>query len=53
MGLYNFIIDAGQSSEIANLQERVEELESKVEEMAKWILMLKEQNETLHNQLSR
>ena len=53
MGLYNFIIDAGQSAEIADLQKRVELLESKVDEMAKWIMMLKEENETLHNQLSR
>lgn len=60
VGLYNFMIDAGQSCEIAQLREdidkqkkQIDELKENVEALSKWVLHLKEKYEVLDNRISR
>ena len=37
MGVWNFIVDAHQSSQIDRLEERIEELEKKVAILKEWV----------------
>ena len=60
VGLYNFIIDAGQSGQISQLiehvekqQKQIDELKENVEALSKWVLHLKEQYEILDNRIPR
>ena len=43
MGVFNFIVDMSQEGRLADHEERIEELEKKIEMMSLWIGQLNEQ----------
>lgn len=43
MGAWNFMVDMGQYATLSEHQERIEELEKKIEIMAEWIGQLRKE----------
>jgi hypothetical protein len=46
MGAYDLILHAAQEGRIGDLNDRIEELEKKVELLYEWVMYLKEQNDS-------
>lgn len=52
MGAWNFIVDMSQEGRLGDHQERIEELEEKVEILHEWVLYLRKQLEEKQNDSS-
>jgi hypothetical protein len=45
LGLYDFMVDASQSGQIAELYEEMDKLRERVQNLEKWVVYLKEKDE--------
>jgi hypothetical protein len=52
MGVFNFIVDMSQEGRLSDHEERIEELEKKIELMSLWIGQLHEQLKEKHDDSS-
>lgn len=52
MGVLNFVVDMSQEGRLADHEERIEELEKKIEMMSMWIGQLHEQLKEKQNDSS-
>ena len=52
MGVLNFVVDMSQEGRLSDHEERIEELEKKIEMMALWIGQLNEQLKEKQNDSS-